>query len=1254
MFEISGADITSLSDADLRGLVRRLATAELRAQGYPLSAVTAGGDQDAPDGGIDVRVECPVEMATPDFVPRRVTGFQVKKPDMPAGAIREEMRPKNVLRGAIRDLAEASGAYVIVSGEGSVADKPLADRRAAMRSALEDLPTAPKLHTDFYDRDRLSSWINEYPGIVAWVRSRIGRVLSGWSGIGDWEGMGDRSPTPYLFNDKACLIDERSRGSKPLTIAEGIAHLRAALRTPGQCVRLVGLSGLGKTRLVQALFEKGIGEDPLDSSLAVYTDYSAETNPTARDMARDLIARGQRAILVVDNCNPATHSELARLCTSSGSSVSLITVEYDVRDDEPEHTEIFRLQSASTDLVKEWLKQNFDQISQIDQEKIADFSDGNFRVARALAETVDRGETLGSLKSRDLFDRIFQQRNEPDKQLLRCAEDLSLFYSIDGEDVSDEGELAHVGRVRNIEVGQLFEALIEMRRRGVVQARGRFRAILPHAIANPLAAYALERIPSANFDRFCAALTPRLLQSISRRLGFLHDSPFAQAAVVRWLRIDGPLGDLFEISETALQIVTNIAPVAPEAVLVRLQQVLNGSDKSPTNSYDRFQWIRLIKALGYDAHMFEQAMILLAHVLAAEPEGNNHNSARAPFEELFHLYLSGTHAAPDLRRAAITRLAMSKNRGLRRCASVALGALMESQHFMSMSHFDFGARSRDWGWSPKTNKDLWDWYTEAIGLAVDLTQPLPEARVILANQVRGLWRVTPCQDALERAAVVLVRERPWIEGWIAFRAAHRYDQEEMTEEVRARLKRIIKLLKPTDLLHHARAVILNRTGAWDVADGEEDDDDATRSWKKADDLAQAAGRTLANDAVVRAEFLKELLVEPQARRAFECGRGLAEGTSDLAGMWSELSTAYGAADPKTRNATVLGGFLYQAHQGDRGFASLAVEAAIDNPEFVHILPYLQARIGLDDEGIARLRRAIAKGVLMADDFRSIANGAVSDSPPDPLGALLEEIAQLSGGIEIALDILSMHFHRDIDKPHKLSTRLLAVGRDLLMRVDFSNMKLMRDFSTHTVILLCLAGEHAQDAARQVCANIRSAHERAYFPFHGLTHILEALFKAQPFVALDTFLLPASSNGPEQLFVKNPMRENPIGTIDPAILQTWADRDPAVRFPILGEYVTMFGKKNNEDDKELSPLFLSLLDRAPDKRLFLGDLWDRLHPGSWGGSLADILIGRKAHVLKLAEHVDEQVRAWVVENLPQLDRWIDDARGRERRSEESFE
>ncbi|PJI45878.1 hypothetical protein CTI14_64650, partial [Methylobacterium radiotolerans] len=41
-------------------------------------------------------------------------------------------------------------------------------------------------------------------------------------------------------------------------------------------------------------------------------------------------------------------------------------------------------------------------------------------------------------------------------------------------------------------------------------------------------------------------------------------------------------------------------------------------------------------------------------------------------------------------------------------------------------------------------------------------------------------------------------ERPWIEGWIGFRTAQRFEGDAMPDEVRARLTALIDRLKPND------------------------------------------------------------------------------------------------------------------------------------------------------------------------------------------------------------------------------------------------------------------------------------------------------------------------------------------------------------------------------------------------------------------------------------------------------------------------
>ena len=55
--------------------------------------VLCSGDQRAPDGGLDLSVELPVATKMEGWVPRPVTGFQVKKQGMSRGKILAEMRP---------------------------------------------------------------------------------------------------------------------------------------------------------------------------------------------------------------------------------------------------------------------------------------------------------------------------------------------------------------------------------------------------------------------------------------------------------------------------------------------------------------------------------------------------------------------------------------------------------------------------------------------------------------------------------------------------------------------------------------------------------------------------------------------------------------------------------------------------------------------------------------------------------------------------------------------------------------------------------------------------------------------------------------------------------------------------------------------------------------------------------------------------------------------------------------------------------
>lgn len=1265
MFEVTGAEIQQLDDRQLRTLVARLAVAELLSLQQPISGVTAGGDQNAPDGGLDVRVELQADGFSGDFVPRAVTGYQVKKPDMGPAAIAAEMKLKGVLRPVIGELADASGCYIIVSSSGSVADKPLKARQKAIKTAMEGHTSAAKLQVDFYDRDRIANWVNRFPGVAAWVRACIGRPLSGWQSLGDWSGVRVGGDGKYIADDAACLVDTRSKDQAVLPVIEGIDCIRGVLSQPGQCVRLIGMSGLGKTRLVQALFESEVGNAPLDPSLAVYTDYSETPDPTAKQLALHLIETGQRAILVVDNCNPQTHSDLAKICGSSKSKISLITVEYDVRDDEPERTEVFRLQAASEGTIGEWLKVNFDYVSQVDRDRIAEFSGGNFRVAGVLADTVKKGDTLGNLKDRELFRRIFQQRNVHSDDLLCAAEALALVYSFDGTDTSVSGELAMLARIAGFDAIKLYAFVAELKRRFVVQSRGRWRALLPHAIANRLAAQALERIPADELDNLCATLPDRMQTSLTRRLGYLHDHDEAKHATARWLRSDGPLGNLFVADDHSLQLIRNIAPVAPESVLRRAEEEVSGSNGSAIlnpKSSSRWQLTMILKSLAYDTELFDRATMLLGKFVAAETPNENHNSARGSFEELFHIHLSGTQAPPDQRRKLIRNLYTRDDSDSIRCGHLALRAMLASGQFSSSSNFDFGARPRDFGWHPPTYGDIWSWYSEGINLAVELAANLVlrlEIKRIVSANLRGIVGVEACLDTLESAISDFLKDGEWIDGWLAVRGAIRFDGKGWRPEVLKRVREMEAQLRPSDPLNVARAYVMEGRGSgFDLLDGDEEDGidrDYAAAYKQLEQKAETIGKEFGDQPELLKPFLSEALQSNYAPRAFSFGVGLSQSSTPLADTWETLRTAFISIPVEVRNATILGGFLNKLNELDASLCSALLDKTLVDPEMASHFVYLQARAEINDEAIARLRRAISLGNIKAHCFYPLASGVIGPAPQGALAAMLDDLCGLEGGTATALEIFHMASYCLKTDGLEVEGVLLDMGHQLLLRTDYKNTQDVREYRVQQTIKECYSGPGGEAGARELCRLLKAKIAVRHVYAFELDHAFETLFEVQPLVALDEFLLEAETDDFDPIYGHSSYsKQSPLEKVDPAVLWSWADHAPDTRYPIISRSLNVFATKNHEDDDGLSPLFLQGLEKAPDRIAFLRHHSVRMHPNGWSGNLSAVLDRRREYLNLLGNHSDGGVREWVKEQVSCLQQWADSERARETEIEEAFE
>lgn len=190
----------------------------------------------------------------------------------------------------------------------------------------------------------------------------MGSSLNGWRPYGAWTAAADSADAEYLTDD-TLRADLGTADGLQCSASDALDAIRKDLAAPRTVVRLVGLSGVGKTRFAQALFDRRIGDSPLPASLAVYTNLMDEPDPPPVALLTNLIANGKRAILVVDNCPPDLHERLTETCRRESSKVSLLTVEYDVRDDQPEGTHVVQLYQASAGLITGLIQRRYPRVS---------------------------------------------------------------------------------------------------------------------------------------------------------------------------------------------------------------------------------------------------------------------------------------------------------------------------------------------------------------------------------------------------------------------------------------------------------------------------------------------------------------------------------------------------------------------------------------------------------------------------------------------------------------------------------------------------------------------------------------------------------------------------------------------------------------------------------------------------------------------------------------------------------------------------
>ncbi len=1243
VFDIPSDRLIDLTDSEQRELIARLCEAERERQGGHRNEVRWGGSQTAADGGLDVVVEPVGPFVAAGPLARRDVGIQVKAANYAHAAIKAEMLYGGSLRPAISLLAGKSGAYIIASVGANCSESMLQDRIGAMRDAVFDDPNGSALDLVFLDRNAISRWASAHPSVAAWLRPRLMLpTLQGWQPFGRW------SSTPADASDdlicKEGLVFYHERREPIRALPEAIDEIRRIVRNGTGAVRIAGLSGIGKSRIVQALFEPVGDETALATSHAVYSDLGHSPDPSPMAMLEALIEGGNPAILVVDNCPPDTHQSLARKLAQRPGPIRMITVEYDVRTDRPEETNVIRIEAEGPDIVAALLRRRHGGLSTSDARRLAELAQGNARLAFALAQAAPHTGTLSTFDDTALFDRLFWQREERNDELARAAEVLSLVYSfeVDGEEEPDE--LTFLGNIAEFSRGAMHRHAATLSERGLAQVRSRWRAVLPHALANRLAEQALRSIPSRTIaDGFSDKL--RLRRSLARRLSYLHDSDEARHVVTRWMETGGPLHG----PTPDMQVLEAVCHVVPDEALQAVDAMITALQVNPGDFRHLDNLTRMISRIAHSEAMFPRAcesMITLA-IAFEEQQSSNADDA---LSSLFGLYLSGTLAQTETRIQVVRQYILASNakqnaHGVRMLRS----ALKTGNWSSSILSYD-DARPDAFGWEPR-GQEVLAWFTGWLDLAAEVVRDAPpevqdSARKVLADEIDGIWR---CMPSLRRRIEEVTRElhasAPWAEGRHALKQMlyfiRRREERFPTGEIDS-VRQLIRDMEPMDVEARLHAELVR---GWDLDADTDDDFEAAEA--RRNQRLEALGLELANDqdslrAVGRA------LLEAEGGSFYSLGTGLAQEANNPVELWGILRDLFLADITKSRQTSVISGFIHQLDNSNPEAAAEIRNECRTMSDLRQCYSIFLARGALPAEELEHVYEIAADPEVSAWLFSDISWREERELTDEERVRLLRIIFVKVGGPDQVIDALGMLRHVEGTTRAQWPEELRQLGLDAIDRVvSEESLSDLKSDRAARALAACLRGDDGAGANRVFDAIIDRA-ARRYGSTYDVGRLLTTLAERAPAIFLDR-VFSENPDAPRLRF-RDGRRPGPLSHVPIEALTEWCSRDPN-RWARVAPQISPFASAIGDDGTgQVSEFATAFLNAAPRPGEVVEAYLQHLSPSGWSGSRADIVERRLVAIESLVDHHIPAVAETIARLAPGIRSAIDRMRQAEHRED----
>ena len=1249
--EVSGEDVKLLSNEQFADLLRRLLQAEALDNDIPLDGIHVAHNITAPDGGEDARIFWEGGVDRTNFLPARKCQFQMKTGRVTPAIAGQEMTTRGQIKPMVREVIEAGGNYIMLSTQPQTG-QGIDARELNIREAIRDAGLA--VNDDqvaFKDGSQIATWVNWHPSVATWLS---GCVRPGSVGpFTTREGWGRRlEHRTVSFSDDSRLPELRER-------------IRSCATVPGSTLRVVGLTGVGKSRLV---FEAFGGE--AEEALVMYVVNSPSQDGAVQSTVNQLSDSRRRAVVVVDECDINTHRQLVGMVSRVGSQLSLVTID----DELPRNVSddaTFEVAVSPDEVVESIVEELLPGILNEDKRKLSRFAKGFPAMAMSIAEVWRTGAPIAHSTEDDLVDSFVLGRNPLDRDVLLKSAQLASAFGLMGWQDPIDTQMSEVANVDGVLAEPRFRRGInDLLNRGIVRRRGRYVSLQPKPIAMNLTERQWQEWGAGQWDEILAGSTHRDLKTFAaRQLALINSTDIAKLVAAHVCRLDGPLSTIESLTVAGhADIICSLAEVDRDAVARLIAKTTNDvGDPEQVIGHVRRNFVEAAAKIAFHPDSFESGADLLLELAAYENErwGNN---ASGIFEELFQLYLGGTAADGDARIIYLERALVDAEPKHRVALAKALSAAASLGPFDRMmgaeSHGSLEALK---SWQPETNGEIVDYISGSVKslteIAIGQDDAAAVARKELGAHFRSLVGGGFIDLVAQAARQVQVATGDWPDGLRNLTSILAFD-DDLPGDVIERVRSLVEDLQPTDLVSQVDLLVTNGISLGsDVLPAAE----FNRKYEQdVDSVRQLADELSARPEVAKSCFPS--LVRGQQHMAYEFGKSLGELSDDPLDWLKSIIETMKETDPREANHDLLVGYLKGMHAEYPSEVATMKEVLAESEFFAPAFTTLCSRLGeISREDLNIALNALDEGHLKPHHLRSWAFGGVLAKTPvadvAPLfDALMEHSPQ---GMAECADLMGMYTWRAPEKLGDISNQIEKLagksddwGTGLGRRMDAHHFQeLMKsalnrgrnDGLARSVALelsksfVKINGHRSHRLFEPILPSLLSG-----FPEIAWSIIGQAIVGDERVAALLMFDLgggPSFSDEPDSAILNLPED----------VLFAWCYANPE-KAPALAArnlpFLTTLDR--NAKDRDIHGRTLRLINEFGHRDDVLDEIARNIHTFGWSGSQTDYYQMFYEPLAELANHEIRDVRRWATNMKTELKNAYENAKDhdeeREARSE----